>query len=290
MKILSILGFLVGVVLGCAESNHNEYTFIDLKTPVKYFGYFGAGFRDAQCYPNCAATFKNRGNVLWLNSNDPNVITQSLSAAENHLHTVIAVQDVLFYNGTVRFNAETEFCAFHNALTVKPVSYYIYDEPYWNNPIAIDLFKKELEEAIRIVHTCAPGIPTSIIFAAPEVLMPEGFKEHVPKGLDWAGFDCYGYYSFCTVPVVQSLFQAFEGLDQKFIMVPDAVDIIPMNDSIVINRADVYKAWMPNNTVAIFPFVYQTVNGMIGAKDMPGVDDYYIDWYNDLRGENGQSN
>lgn len=228
-----------------------------------YFGYYGSGFSENTCYPRCSSLHKDKGNVIWLRAESATILMAEIAEAKaNSLYAIVSIQDIPL----------KDLCSLVQGLS-NVASYYIADEPYWNNQgVNIQTVKAELESKIAVIHACAPGIPTSIIFSAPESLDPE-FPDLVPVGLDWAGFDCYlADDTYCTNAVVSKLLDLFDTLGPKQILVPDAMRRASTEtEDDIIARIKMYQK---HKSVAIFPFLYQTIGDMQGADSMPKVADY----------------
>ncbi len=192
----------------------------------KFFGYYST-WRDID-----GASNVSNAMIRGYSGYDPELI-KSLTTARSHgSKVIIRLQDVFFPSGyTLSPNASATFS--HLVSIISPyqssvAGFYVFDEPYWNlqlsgNPVTNAQLETSLESVAKLIKTATPNIPSIIVFAKPEIDMPDFYTKLLPPDISAIGFDCY--LDGCSTDVLKNelaIMDSSKYPSQKLILVPDA--------------------------------------------------------------------
>lgn len=182
----------------------------------------------------------------------------------------------------LRADAEARWSKFvalnQEVLTTENVAVlYLADEPMWRG-----LSEAELVQAVQIVETMLPELPTMVIEGYPAVK-----KMVVPEALDWIGFDRYNLFEPDTDEVwlddLARVYAARTRADQKIVIiastqwVPDygSTGIQPNEMADVALRYEKIARSYPD-VVALLGYVWPggfDIPEQLGARDLPSVQE-----------------
>jgi hypothetical protein len=271
-------------------------------TSVVQFGYYdtataGLGTGD---YISQVAQL---GNVVWVSGNTNDEVLQKVKEAEaNHLGVILMVQNTLFPSQSSQIYSDYQgrFDALWAALdghhdAIK--GFYLFDEPFANNAqtagwnqVYWPTFLQYLNNAAGYMKQQAPGIPVIMAYGAE--MGYDNFSQLSVPNVDWIGFDCY-FEAGCTSDQISLYFAkilAIKTPAQKIIILPDAYVYQTGSDAQTAATVSFYQSLVDSSpdVVAVYPFLYASHDGALGAESLPLTEQALLNWYTQLQ-SGGQS-
>lgn len=286
---------------------------IAINTPVvaitpddgkKYFGFY-AGAMDGVGNKNYIPELAQRSNVIFIKS--PNFEAKLLECEQLNLKAVITFDWIFFdENFSLKkdyaevFTNQIEPILKKHLSTI--VAFYGQDEPYANGMkkgISAGEIYHAQETMGRFLKSKFPDKPIGVILSTKEL------KDSYPlfPSFDWFGFDCYSATNECKGKSVDWLYKHLDEM-LKAMTAQDTKNryIISVPQAGHSNRKDDHssgelsvRAQVPKyyemirtypNVKIVMPFIWQTFNdgtsNWSGAREMPGVVDLYLKFYQDF--------
>ncbi|MBY0553964.1 hypothetical protein K2P97_05515 [bacterium] len=251
------------------------------------------------------------GNVITLAVNNTssaqlNQLDQKLAYLKTiNRKAVINVQDVFYDKSKLepwsdyreKWNTFAAVVKKHEDIVV---SFYLYDEPFWNAQL------KNVPEATvydyltiqnRIIKNSFPAIATTLVEAYTMI----NDKLRVPPGIDWVGLDCYNSFDHCgnpqygyrSIPEYYAILKRKITPYQKLVAIPNGIILdekyikiesrsgVPLSDRLnTVDIADKYFRWIATEKriVGAFTFIYKyrgEAEGVAAASDMCEVAEHF---------------
>jgi hypothetical protein len=155
---------------------------------------------------------------------------------------------------------------------------YPVDEPYLYgelNGVAPAEMQRRLEEAAVLIRS-TPGfeqVRLATIFSDRCLELMEAGQAGMPAGVDWVGWDHYAAETDTSEDRMRT-FMSFLRPDQRLVVLPDAA--LPHDEKYPFaleRRVSFWLEWIETHpqVVAVTPFIYQSVTGFTGARELPGI-------------------
>jgi hypothetical protein len=263
---------------------------------IKYFGYWGDGMRGVG-NGNYINETSAVSNVHFISANldgetSDEWITKVTQARNNNGKVILMVEGGLFkwqtlepaINNTTNIRMlDAKLAGLRDSI----IGVYLVDEPYYKNitaknPLSETQVYNNIKEAATLMKFFFPSAAVILTEAAPAVL--DG-SVRFPAEVDWIGVNCYSYYTECkTVTDLESLYHKLADNflpNQKMVFTLDGLWMVKAEattsatqNAIIKRDQDILRLSTQFNTIAFFPFIWQSNDDMVGTEDMPLVKAY----------------